>query len=164
MAIEHALLTWVHLISASIWVGGSLFLGVVLAPILRKMSMPVEERLEFMIKVGKKFNKIALPSLIILIGTGLYQSHLVLNKQEILFDTTYGQILVIKILLVIALIITFAVHIRTFNNNIERKIVAKEMTDKQLKKLNKKGMILGEVTVTLSIIILLLAAMLDVGI
>ena len=42
--------------------------------------------------------------------------------------------------------------------------VAKEMTDKQLKKLNKKGMILGEVTVTLSIIILLLAAMLDAGI
>jgi len=164
MAIEYALLTWVHLISASIWVGGSLFLGVVLAPILRKMSMPIEERLEFMIKVGKKFNKIALPSLIILIGTGLYQSHLVLNKQEILFDTTYGQILVIKILLVIALIITFAVHIRTFNNNIERKIVAKEMTDNQLKKLNKKGMILGEVTVTLSIIILLLAAMLDAGI
>ena len=164
MAIEHALLTWVHLISASIWVGGSLFLGVVLAPILRKMSMPIEERLEFMIKVGKKFNKIALPSLIILIGTGLYQSHLVLNKQEILFDTTYGQILVIKILLVIALIITFVIHIRTFNNNTERKIVAKEMTDKQLKKLNKKGMILGEVTVTLSIIILLLAAMLDVGI
>ncbi len=164
MAIEYALLTWVHLISASIWVGGSLFLGVVLAPILRKMSMPIEERLEFMIKVGKKFNKIALPSLIILIGTGLYQSHLVLNKQEILFDTTYGQILVIKILLVIALIITFAVHIRTFNNNTERKIVAKEMTDKQLQKLNKKGMILGEVTVTLSIIILLLAAMLDAGI
>ena len=164
MAIEYALLTWVHLISASIWVGGSLFLGVVLAPILRKMSMPIEERLEFMIKVGKKFNKIALPSLIILIGTGLYQSHLVLNKQEILFDTTYGQILVIKILLVIALIITFVIHVRTFNNNTERKIVAKEMTDKQLQKLNKKGMILGEITVTLSIIILLLAAMLDVGI
>ena len=164
MAIEYALLTWVHLISASIWVGGSLFLGVVLAPILRKMSMPIEERLEFMIKVGKKFNKIALPSLIILIATGLYQSHLVLNKQEILFDTTYGQILVIKILLVIALIITFVIHVRTFNNNTERKIVAKEMTDKQLQKLNKKGMILGEVTVTLSIIILLLAAMLDVGI
>ena len=164
MAIEHALLTWVHLISASIWVGGSLFLGVVLAPILRKMSMPIEERLEFMIKVGKKFNKIALPSLIILIGTGLYQSHLVLNKQEILFDTTYGQILVIKILLVIALIITFVIHIRTFNNNTEKKIVAKEMTDRQLQKLNKKGMILGEVTVTFSIIILLLAAMLDVGI
>ncbi len=164
MAIEYALLTWVHLISASIWVGGSLFLGVVLAPILRKMSMPIEERLEFMIKVGKKFNKIALPSLIILIGTGLYQSHLVLNKQEILFDTTYGQILVVKILLVIALIITFVIHVRTFNNNTERKIVAKEMTDKQLQKLNKKGMILGEVTVTLSIIILLLAAMLDVGI
>ena len=92
MAMEQAILTWIHLISASIWVGGSLFLGVVLAPMLRRMTMSIEERLEFMIKVGRKFNKIALPSLIILIATGLYQSHLVLNKQEILFDTTYGQI------------------------------------------------------------------------
>ena len=164
MAMEQAILTWIHLISASIWVGGSLFLGVVLAPMLRRMTMSIEERLEFMIKVGRKFNKIALPSLIILISTGLYQSHLVLNKQEILFDTTYGQILVIKILLVIALIITFVIHIRIFNKNTEEKIISRQLEKNQLQKLNKHGMILGEITVILSITILFLAAMLDAGI
>ena len=117
-----------------------------------------------MIKVGRKFNKIALPSLIILIATGLYQSHLVLNKQEILFDTTYGQILVIKILLVIALIITFVIHIRIFNKNTEEKIISRQLEKNQLQKLNKHGMILGEITVILSITILFLAAMLDAGI
>ena len=36
MALEQALLTWVHITSAAIWVGGSLFIGVVFAPILKK--------------------------------------------------------------------------------------------------------------------------------
>ena len=54
MAIEQAIVTWIHLISASIWVGGSIFLGVVLAPLLKKMSLSIEERLELMIKVGRR--------------------------------------------------------------------------------------------------------------
>ena len=52
MALEQALLTWVHITSAAIWVGGSLFIGVVFAPILKKMSMPVEERIQLMVQVG----------------------------------------------------------------------------------------------------------------
>ena len=36
MALEQALLTWIHITSAAIWVGGSLFIGVVFAPILKK--------------------------------------------------------------------------------------------------------------------------------
>ena len=115
MAIEQAIVTWIHLISASIWVGGSIFLGVVLAPLLKKMSLSIEERLELMIKVGRRFNKIALPSLVILIGTGIYNSHLVLQSPEILFSSSYGAFLITKIVLVIALIVTFAVHIRLFS-------------------------------------------------
>ena len=34
MALEQALLSWVHITSAAIWVGGSLFIGAVFAPIL----------------------------------------------------------------------------------------------------------------------------------
>ena len=49
MALEQALLTWIHITSAAIWVGGSLFIGVVFAPILIKMSMPVEERIQLMV-------------------------------------------------------------------------------------------------------------------
>ena len=71
MPIIEALITWIHLISASIWVGGSLFLGVVLAPLLKTFSESAEERLTIMIRVGRKFNKIAVPSLGILIATGL---------------------------------------------------------------------------------------------
>ena len=164
MAVEQAIVTWIHLISASIWVGGSIFLGVVLAPLLKKMSLSIEERLELMIKVGRRFNKIALPSLIILIGTGIYNSHLVLQSPEILFSSSYGAFLITKIVLVIALIVTFAVHIRLFSKDIEQKISARQIADMELKKLNKKGMILGETTVVISVAILFFAALMDAGI
>ena len=164
MAVEQAIVTWIHLISASIWVGGSIFLGVVLAPLLKKMSLSIEERLELMIKVGRRFNKIALPSLVILIGTGIYNSHLVLQSPEILFSSSYGALLITKIVLVIALIVTFAVHIRLFSKDIEQKISARQIADTELKKLNKKGMILGETTVVISVAILFFAALMDAGI
>ena len=164
MAIEQDITTWIHLISASIWVGGSIFLGVVLAPLLKKMSLSIEERLELMIKVGRRFNKIALPSLVILIGTGIYNSHLVLQSTEILFTSSYGAFLITKIVLVIALIVTFAVHIRLFSKDIEQKISARQIADTELKKLNKKGMILGETTVVISVAILFFAALMDAGI
>src|SRR5574341_563085 len=101
MPIADALITWAHLISASIWVGGSIFIGIVLAPMLKTISPSVEERLKIMIRAGRKFNKIAVPSLIILIATGLYNSYNILNRPDMLFSTNYGIILTIKIILVI---------------------------------------------------------------
>ena len=163
MAIEQAVLTWIHITCAAIWVGGSLFIGAVFAPILKKMSMPVEERLQLMIKVGRRFNKIAVPALIILMATGMYQAHLILQKSDILLESSYGNILVIKIILVVALIVTFAIHVRVIRKDVEEKIMSKQISDEQLQVLRKKIIILGEITVVLSIIILFLAAVLNSG-
>jgi len=163
MAIEQAILTWIHITCAAIWVGGSLFIGVVFAPILKKMSMPIEERLQLMIKVGRRFNKLAVPALIILMVTGMYQAHLILQKSDLLLESSYGNILVIKIILVVALIATFAIHVRVIRKDVEEKIMSKQISDDQLQVLRKKIIILGEITVVLSIIILFLAAVLNSG-
>ena len=163
MAIEQAILTWIHITCAAILVGGSLFIGAVFAPILKKMSMPVEERLQLMIKVGRRFNKIAVPALIVLMGTGIYQAHLILQKSELLVESSYGNILAIKIILVVALIVTFAIHVRVIRKDVEEKIMSKQISDEQLQVLRKKIIILGEITVVLSIIILFLAAVLNSG-
>ena len=163
MALEQALLTWIHITSAAIWVGGSLFIGVVFAPILKKMSMSVEERIQLMVQVGRRFNKLAMPALFILIATGMYQAHLVLQKTDILYETSYGHVLIIKMVLVAALLITYAVHVRIIRKDVEDKIIAKQMPQEQLQKLRKKIIILGEVSVVLSVIILFLASLLDSG-
>ena len=163
MALEQALLTWVHITSAAIWVGGSLFIGVVFAPILKKMSLSIQERLQLMIKVGRRFNKVAIPSLIILIATGLYQAHLVLQKSDILYETGYGNVLIVKMVLVVALIITYAIHVRIIRKDVEDQIMTNKISEIQLQKLRKKIIILGEITVVLSVIILFLAALLNSG-
>ena len=164
MALEQAILTWIHLIAAAIWVGGSIFIGVVFSPILKSITTSIEERIQIMIKVGKRFNKIAIPSLIILMVTGLYTSHQLLSNPNLLMATSYGTFLVIKIGLVIALIITYAVHVRVIRKDVEDKIMSKQMSLQEIQKLRKKIIILGEITVVLSVVILFFAALLDTGI
>jgi len=164
MSLEIAIIAWIHLISASIWVGGSIFIGIVFVPVLKTMTTSMEERLQIMIKVGKRFNKIAVPSLIILIITGVYNSHQFLSKPELLLSSSYGNFLIIKIILVIALIIVFTVHIRIIRKDVEEKILSKEMPENQIQKLRKKIIILGEATVVISVAILFMAALLDTGI
>jgi putative copper export protein len=164
MPVVDALLTWAHLISASIWVGGSIFIGIVLAPMLKTISQSVEDRLKIMIRAGRKFNKIAIPSLVILIGTGLYNSHGILSRPDIMFSTNYGIILTIKIILVISLIAAFAAHIRIIRSEIEKKIETKQMSEESIQKLRSKIILLGKIIVFISVAILLMAAMLDAGI
>lgn len=124
----------------------------------------VEERIQIMIKVGKRFNKIAIPSLIILMGTGLYNSHVLLSKPDLLMASSYGNFLVIKIILVIALIITYLIHVRIIRKDVEEKIMSKQMSTQQIQKLRKKIIILGEITVVLSVTILFFASLLDAGV
>ena len=162
--IVQAILTWIHLISAAIWVGGSLFIGIVFSPLLKTMANSIEERLQIMIKVGKRFNKIAVPSLFILMATGLYNSHLLLSKPDLLIATSYGTYLIIKIILVIALIITYIIHVRIIRKDVEEQIMSKQMSEKQIQKLRKKIIILGEITVVISIAILFFASLLDAGV
>jgi putative copper export protein len=164
VAIEQAILTWIHLVAAAIWVGGSIFIGIVFSPILKTITTSTEERIQIMIKVGKRFNKVAVPALIILMITGLYNSHLLLSKPDLLMATSYGQFLTIKIVLVIALIITYAIHVRVIRKDVEDQIMSNQMPIQQIQKLRKKIIILGEITVVLSIAILFFAALLDAGV
>ncbi|MEO2201637.1 MAG: CopD family protein [Nitrosopumilus sp.] len=163
-ALEQAIITWIHLVSAAIWVGGSLFIGIVFSPLLKTIANSLEERMQIMIRVGRRFNKIAVPSLIILMATGLYNSHVLLSKPDLLVATSYGIFLIIKIILVVALIAIYAIHVRVIRKDIEEKIMSNQMPEYQIQKLRKKIIILGEITVVLSLAILFLASLLDAGV
>jgi putative copper export protein len=163
-ALEQAIITWIHLVSAAIWVGGSLFIGIVFSPLLKTIANSLEERMQIMIRVGRRFNKIAVPSLIILMVTGLYNSHVLLSKPDLLVATSYGIFLIIKIILVVALIVIYAIHVRVIRKDIEEKIMSNQMSEHQIQKLRKKIIILGEITVVLSLAILFLASLLDAGV
>jgi putative copper export protein len=164
VVLADSLVTWVHLICSSIWVGGSLFIGVVLVPVLKAHTKSVEELVALMIKVGRRFNKVTLPAFGILIATGIYNSRGFVGDPAAILDTTYGTILLVKIILVIATVGTYVVHVRLLNADMERKIMSGQGGNVYVQSVRKKIIILGEVIVMLSIIILLLAAFLDGGI
>jgi putative copper export protein len=164
MALADSLVTWVHLICASIWVGGSLFIGVVLVPVLRSHTKSLEELVALMIKVGRRFNKITVPAFGILIASGIYNSRAFFGDPGTLLDTTYGIVLLIKIIMVVATVGTYVVHVRLLNADMERKIMSGHGGNIYVQSVRKKIIILGEIIVVLSIIILFLAALLDGGI
>jgi putative copper resistance protein D len=164
LALEQAIIMWIHLICSAIWVGGSLFIAIVFAPILKSIMPTMEDRIHTMVKVGRRFNKIAIPALIILIVTGIWNSHQLLSRPDLLLSTNYGVILIIKIFVVFALLCSYAVHVRIIRKDVEEKIMRKEFNETQILKLRKKIIIVGEVTVVLSVLVLFLAALLNSGI
>jgi len=164
MLLLDALTMWAHLVAASIWVGGSMFIGIVLAPLLKTISDSVEGRLAIMIRVGRKFNRIAIPSLLILIASGIYNSVNLFAKPSLFLSTNYGLVLVVKIILVIILIVTFAVHVRLIRSETERRIESGQLSSELLQKLRSKIIMLGRITVVVSVAILFTAALLHSGI
>jgi len=164
MALVESLVTWVHLICASIWVGGSIFIGVVLVPVLKSHTKSLEELVALMVKVGRRFNKITVPAFAILIASGVYNSRGFFADPGALLDTTYGMILLVKIILVIATVGTYVVHVRLLNADMERKIMSGQGGNIYVQSVRTKIIVLGEIIVVLSISVLLLAALLDNGI
>ena len=163
MPIAEALVTWVHITCSSIWVGGSIFLGIVLAPALKIEVPGARERLLLMIKYGRRFNLIAIPSFVILVGTGIYNSRSFLADPESLWQTQYGVLLLIKIILVILVILAYIFHIRVVNKQTEKKLATSKIDETYVHNLRTKISILGRVIVVLSIAILFLASTLNSG-
>jgi putative copper export protein len=117
-----------------------------------------------MVKIGRRFNKITIPAFAALIASGIYNSRVFLGEPSAVLDTTYGIILLTKIILVIGTIVAYVVHIRLLDADMERKIMSGQGGNIYVQSVRTKIIILGEIIVVLSVAILLLAALLDSGI
>ena len=160
MALGDVLVFWVHLTCASIWVGGSLFLGIVLAPMLGMIAQSPADRLALMLRIGRRFNRIALPAFIILIITGIYNSRAFLLQPVSLIDSDYGILLLIKIIFVIVTLIIYIIHIRSIDIETEKRIMSGD-SNSYIQPVRSRIILLGRVIVGLSLIILFLGALLN---
>lgn len=163
MAVADGLVTWVHLICASIWVGGSIFIAAVAVPVLRSHAKSTEELVGLMVKIGRQFNKVTVPAFAILIATGVYNARGYIAEPGAALDSSYGILLLIKIILVLATVGTYVVHVRTLNAEMERKILSGNAGEVYVQSVRSKVIHLGRIIVILSILILLLAALMDSG-
>ena len=153
MPIDTVIVTWVHLLAASIWVGGTLFIALVLNPVLRRLINDDGMRIEIIINVGRRFNRVAIPVIALLIGTGVYNSLPYLSAGFVF--TPYTIILSVKVGLVISMLLVWLVHARISNN-------ISSGTDKGIAlKIRSRAITLGKVLGIQAVSVLLLAAILD---
>lgn len=163
MPIADSLITWIHLVAASIWVGGSIFIGIVLVPMLKTLANTVAERTILMITIGKRFNKIALPALAVLVATGVYKAQFFITSPNTVPNSNYGMILVVKMIVVASVIVLFGIHVKISNISKEQ-LLANDTSDSKVTKLRTKIIWIGRIIVGQSVAILLFAALLDTGI
>jgi uncharacterized membrane protein len=95
---------WLHVLAAITWIGGMIFISLILAPALRRF--PQDERWELLRTVGTATKAVGWIAILVLLSTGLLN---VLHLQ-IQWDTFIGRLLMIKLTLVAVIIVLSALH------------------------------------------------------
>ncbi|HYI15032.1 MAG TPA: copper resistance protein CopC [Thermomicrobiales bacterium] len=101
---------WLHLAASSVWIGGLLAMLVTL--ILGTRGAPREQRRQVFAAAVPRFTTLALISVIILSLTGFYSAWLQVGNLIALRDTSYGQTLIVKLLLLVPLLTLGALNMR----------------------------------------------------
>ncbi len=91
------LVMWIHLIAVVTWIGGLLFVPLVLKPALRGLT-PESQQAQVLSRVGLRFRTIAWVSLITLILTGAF--NMLYEGGSARLESTWGAVLMLKLLLV----------------------------------------------------------------
>src|SRR5216684_6200561 len=100
---------WLHLVAAALWVGGMLYIATSYLPVLRRS--PVAERAHSLVSVLPYYSPWALAGVVIMAVTGPFNATFQLTSWAQLLSTAYGRVLVVKVFLVGALLLTSAVHV-----------------------------------------------------
>ncbi len=101
-------LDWLHLVSGSVWLGGLVGLLVLWA------SVPAGRRVAVLSVVVPRFSNVALVSVAVLLGSGIWASVLHLPLLSALWTTSYGQAILVKAtLLALAMVLASVNLLRT---------------------------------------------------
>ena len=100
---------WLHLLAASLWIGGIFYVAVIYLPILRD-CLP-RERIRVLLATLARFSPLAIAGVIIMAVTGPLNAIVHMDAFSQLITTAYGRSLLLKVVFVIALLVTSVVHV-----------------------------------------------------
>ncbi len=92
---------WLHLIAASIWVGG---LSHFALGMWRVRGVDAPDRTHLTARLIPRFTQLALPSVAVLAATGLYAAYLRVGTLAALLETLYGHVLIFKVAIALLMI------------------------------------------------------------
>ncbi len=103
-----AVVHWLHLMAAILWVGGTLFTSVVIQPVLRR-ELPEAARMSIYREVGRRLTKLQWITWGVLISTGLWKIAPMRWEPE-LWHGPFGRVLAVKLSLVALMMGLSLVH------------------------------------------------------
>lgn len=108
MGIEYIISIYLHVVFAAFWIGGMLFLPLVLMPALRNNT----EKVALLYKTGVRFRLYGWLALIGLTITGLLNMHAkeMPFSREFLVENSYGSLLGLKLLLFAVILLIQGLH------------------------------------------------------
>ncbi len=105
----------VHVLAAMLWLGGMFFLGIVGAPVLRKVEPPAL-RADLFARLGERFRSIGWVSIGVLLVTGVLNLHfrgllsVAVLTDGAFWSSRYGVTLAWKLTAVLVMLISSGIH------------------------------------------------------
>lgn len=96
------LMDWLHLMAVSVWGGGMIVLSTVVLPTVLKLP---EQRQTLVTDIALRFSTLAGIAVGTIVVTATYNAWLQVGSFHGLWETPYGQLVIVKILLLFALVI-----------------------------------------------------------
>ncbi len=100
---------WLHLLAASLWVGGMMYIATNYLPVLRRLQIPQQAR--SLVTVLPYFSPLAIAGVLIMAVTGPFNAAFHLTSWQQFLSTPYGRALLVKIALIGGLLVTSAIHV-----------------------------------------------------
>ena len=105
---QDAIVHWLHLTAAIVWVGGTLVASIVIQPALRA-ALPDDRRLAVYAQIGRRLNVVQWATWSVLLLTGLWKLWGVRETPEVFFGP-FGRILAVKLSFVTIMVALSLVH------------------------------------------------------
>ncbi len=115
MQTVHFLAILLHILAAIVWIGGMVFLGVVLIPVLRRSRAAGGQYTELIHRTGTRFRNVGWACIVLLLLTGFVNlSRWGVGVERLLsaelWASPWGRILALKLVLVVTAMTMSAVH------------------------------------------------------
>ena len=106
---SYLIISWLHLIAAIFWVGGMLFLSLVVVPTMKGRTDPAQAQRWFL-QVARRFRRLVWLAIVVLIFTGAFLLSLQIDLSAP--PSKWPLAVIVKLLLVLLLLTTSVAHDR----------------------------------------------------
>lgn len=156
MSALYYMSVWLHIVCAAFWIGGMLFLPLVLLPGIKNNP----ERSQLLMVTGMKFRFYGYITLSILFITGITNMYFrgISFSWEFFAISSYGKLVIVKVTLFLAILLASLIH----DLFVGRKVVA-EMKEPEKKKMKLIARWTGRILLLISLVMAYLGVLISRG-